>query len=180
MTEYALRVLMAILMAGVVFARRCVPALAQEAAEAHAVLEKAALVVIAPPKTDIARIIKASLQKAYYAAKPDTRAYTQAQKLYFFYGARGFEPLWLIDRRRWQLRPSRPTPARSSTCSRAAELEGLRPSDYLTADLDPAAAGTDPTKLAAARDRFLRRRPAATRRTPMAAASTRSTSTKTC
>src|SRR3569832_285475 len=86
---------MALLLAGVAVAGTAVPGLAQDAAEAPAVVEKAALVVIAPPKSDIARIIKAGLQQAYYAAKPNTRAYSQAQKLYFFYGARGFEPLWL-------------------------------------------------------------------------------------
>ena len=110
-------------------------------------VEKAALVVIAPPQSDIARIIKAGLQKAYYAAKPDTRAYTQAQKLYFFYGARGFEPLWINASANGKVAFS-PNAAKIIDVFKGAQLEGLRPADYLTADLDPAAAGTDPAKLA--------------------------------
>src|SRR6218665_4118538 len=47
-------------------------------------------VVIAPPQTELARIIKKGLSSAYRDAAKDTRAYTQAQKLYFFYGARPF------------------------------------------------------------------------------------------
>jgi hypothetical protein len=95
MTETAVRALMALLLAGVTLSGAALPALAEATNDAPAAVEKAALVVIAPPRSDIARIIKAGLQKAYYAANPDTRAYSQAQKLYFFYGARGFEPLWL-------------------------------------------------------------------------------------
>src|SRR3954466_540539 len=88
---------MCILLAGVVLAGAAIPALAQDddIDAGGAVLQKAAIVVIAPPKSDIARIIKAGLQQQYYAADKSTRAYSQAQKLYFFYGARGFEPLWL-------------------------------------------------------------------------------------
>ena len=138
---------MAILMAGVALAAGAVPGFAQDAAEAPAVVEKAALVVIAPPRSDIARIIKAGLQKTYYTAKPDTRAYAQAQKLYFFYGARGFEPLWIAPSADGTVAFS-PNAAKIIEIFKSAELEGLRPSDYLTADLDPAAAGTDPARLA--------------------------------
>ncbi|MEO8758246.1 MAG: L,D-transpeptidase family protein [Devosia sp.] len=134
-------------MAGVALAGTSAAGFAQDAGEAPAVIEKAALVVIAPPKSDIARIIKAGLQKAYYAAKPDTRAYTQAQKLYFFYGARGFEPLWFSAGSGGQVAFS-PNAAKIVDLFKGAELEGLRPADYLTADLDPTAAGSDPAKLA--------------------------------
>jgi L,D-transpeptidase YcbB len=150
MTETALRVLMAVLLAGVALAGTNIPALSQQA-----VIEKAALtkIVIAPPRSDLARIIKAGLQKAYYDAEPDSRDYAQAQKLYFFYGARGFEPLWL-------------TPGVGSAVSfssnaekildvfKASEFEGFRPADYITPDLDPAAAGSDPVKLAALETAF--------------------------
>ncbi|HZY48576.1 MAG TPA: L,D-transpeptidase family protein [Devosia sp.] len=142
-----MRALMALLLAGVAVAGAAVPGLAQDAAEAPAVVEKAALVVIAPPKSDIARIIKAGLQQAYYAAKPNTRAYSQAQKLYFFYGARGFEPLWLSTGADGAVSFS-PNAAKIIDVFKNAELEGLRPSDYLSDALDPAAAGTDPTRLA--------------------------------
>ena len=54
-------------------------------------------VVIAPPQTELARIIKSGLAAAYQGADKESRAYAQAQKLYFFYGARHFEPLWLEE-----------------------------------------------------------------------------------
>src|SRR3569623_1522088 len=149
MTESAVRGLMAVLLAGVAL-MAATPGFAQDnaAAAAPAVVEKAALVVIAPPKTDIARIIKASLQTAYYDAEPNTRAYTQAQKLYFFYGGRGFEPIWLSTDGSGATTFS-PNATKVIALFKRAELEGLRPSDYLSTDLDPSAAGTDPAKLAA-------------------------------
>jgi murein L,D-transpeptidase YcbB/YkuD len=150
MTETALRILMAVLLAGVALTGASLPSVAQDAVVENASLTK---IVIAPPRSDLARIIKAGLQKAYYEADKDSRDYAQAQKLYFFYGARGFEPLWL-------------TPGVGSAVSfssnaekiidlfKNASLEGFRPTDYLTPDLDPAAAGSDPTKLAALETAF--------------------------
>ncbi len=150
MTEFALRILMALLLAGVALAGTAPAATAQDA-----VVEKAALtkVVIAPPRSDIARIIKAGLQQAYYGADKDTRAYQQAQKLYFFYGARGFEPLWLTPGVGSAVAFS-PNAQKIIDVFEAAELEGFRPSDYLTPDLDPAAAGSDPARLAALETAF--------------------------
>ena len=141
---------MALLLAGVGFAGASPAALAQDA-----VIEKAALtkIVIAPPRSELARIIKAGLQEAYYGADKDSRAYQQAQKLYFFYGARGFEPLWLTPGVGSAVAFS-PNALKIIEVFKAAELEGFRPSDYLTADLDPAAAGTDPTRLAALETAF--------------------------
>lgn len=144
---------MALLLAGVALSGAAHPALAEAAADPQAVVEKAALVVIAPPRSDIARIIKAGLQKAYYAAKPDTRAYSQAQKLYFFYGARGFEPLWLTTGADGSATFS-PNAEKIIAVFKHAQFEGLRPSDYLSPALDPAAAGTDPAKLAALETAF--------------------------
>ncbi len=141
---------MALLFAGAALTGATLPTVAQEAVVTRAALTK---VVIAPPRSDLARIIKVGLQQAYYEAEKGSRAYQQAQKLYFFYGARGFEPLWL-------------TPGVGSAISfspkakeilevfRQAELDGFRPSDYLTPDLDPAAAGNDPLKLAALETAF--------------------------
>ncbi|MBN9306056.1 MULTISPECIES: L,D-transpeptidase family protein [unclassified Devosia] len=148
-----MRALMALLLAGVTLSGAAHPALAEAAADTQAVVEKAALVVIAPPRSDIARIIKAGLQKAYYAAKPDTRAYSQAQKLYFFYGARGFEPLWLTTGADGSATFS-PNAEKIIAVFKHAQFEGLRPSDYLSPALDPAAAGTDPAKLAALETAF--------------------------
>ena len=52
-------------------------------------------VVIAPAQSALGEIIKAGLASSYYGAAKDSQAYQEAQKLYFFYGARHFEPLWL-------------------------------------------------------------------------------------
>ena len=148
-----MRALVAILMVGVALSGAAVPALAQEAGDAQAVVEKAALVVIAPPKSDIAKVIKSDLQAVYYGAKQGTRAYTQAQKLYYFYGARGFEPLWLSTGADGSTVFS-PNAGKIIDVFKNALFEGLRPSDYLSPDLDPAAAGSDPTKLAALETAF--------------------------
>jgi murein L,D-transpeptidase YcbB/YkuD len=147
-----LRVLTAIFLASVGLVALSGPASAETATPAASV-QKAALVVIAPPKSDIAKIIKANLQKAYYNADPSTRAYVEAQKLYFFYGARGFEPLWVTA-------AAGGTYSFSSNATKIIDifkksaLEGLRPSDYLIPDLDPAAAGSDPAKLATLETQF--------------------------
>ena len=148
-----MRALVAVLMVGVALSGAAVPALAQEAGDAQAVVEKAALVVIAPPKSDIAKVIKTDLQSAYYGAKPGTRAYSQAQKLYYFYGARGFEPLWLSTGPDGSTVFS-PNAGKIVDIFKNALFEGLRPGDYLSPDLDPAAAGSDPTKLAALETAF--------------------------
>ncbi len=141
---------MAMLMAGVALAGTSLPSFAQEAVVEQAALTK---IVIAPPRSDLARIIKAGLQKAYYEADKDSRAYAQAQKLYFFYGARGFEPLWLTPGVGSAVSFS-PNAQKIVELFKNATFEGLRPADYLTADLDPAAAGSDPAKLAALETAF--------------------------
>lgn len=110
-------------------------------------------VVIAPPKTELARIIKAGLSSAYASAEKGTRSYQQTQKLYFFYGARHFEPLWLTKAADGSIAFSA-NAEKIIDVFKASELEGFRPSDYLTADLDVAAAGTDPAKLAALETTF--------------------------
>lgn len=110
-------------------------------------------IVIAPPKTELARIIKAGLSSAYAAAEKGTRSYQQTQKLYFFYGARHFEPLWLTKADDGSIAFS-PNAEKIIQVFKDSELEGFRPSDYLTADLDVAAAGSDPAKLAALETAF--------------------------
>src|SRR3954453_13071278 len=141
---------MAVLLASVALVGAAGPSFAQDA-----VVTKAALthVVIAPPQSDLARIIKAGLQKAYYSADKTTRAYEQAQKLYFFYGARGFEPLWLSTGADGKVIFS-PNAEKIIDVFKGAEFEGLRPADYLSADFAPAAAGADPAKLAALETSF--------------------------
>lgn len=138
------------LLASVALGGTALPALAQGATVEQAALTR---VIIAPPRSELARIIKAGLQDAYYNADKDSRAYEQAQKLYFFYGARGFEPLWLSSGAAGAVSFS-PNAEKIVALFRNAALEGLRPTDYLTADLDPAAAGSDPAKLAALETAF--------------------------
>jgi len=126
-------------------------ALAQEVVNVAGI--EATRVVIAPPRSELARIIKAGLSESYAAAQKGTRAYEQTQKLYFFYGARHFEPLWLSQGSSGKVTFSANAEKIIDVFKRS-ELEGFRPSDYLTADLDPAAAGTDPARLAALETAF--------------------------
>ena len=114
---------------------------------------EATRVVIAPPRTELARIIKAGLSESYAATQKGTRAYAQTQKLYFFYGSRHFEPIWLSQGDDGNVMFSANAEKIIDVFNKS-ELEGFRPSDYLTADLDPAAAGTDPAKLAALETAF--------------------------
>lgn len=109
-------------------------------------------VIIAPPQTALARIIKTALAESYNAATKDTRAYEAAQKLYYFYGERHFEPLWLTQKDGKVAFSA--TAQKILTVFEDAESEGFRPADYLTPDLDVAAAGTDPAKLAALETAF--------------------------
>lgn len=126
-------------------------AMAQEIVNVAGV--EATRVVIAPPRTELARIIKTGLSEAYAGTQKGTRAYEQTQKLYFFYGSRHFEPLWLSQDADGQVVFSE-NAEKIIEVFKKAELEGFRPSDYLTANLDPAAAGTDPAKLAALETAF--------------------------
>src|SRR5690606_24049319 len=139
-TEYFMTKLKALLLATTLLAGTPLVATAQEVITVAGV--EATRVVIAPPRSELARIIKTGLQTAYAEAPRGTRAYEQAQKLYYFYGARHFEPIWLSQ------------DAGGITFSSSAEKiigvfedaehEGFRPADYLTPDLDVRAAGTDP------------------------------------
>lgn len=110
-------------------------------------------IVIAPARTELARIVKAGLSESYRSANPDTRAYRDAQKLYFFYGARGFEPLWLIEGA--DGKPAfAPNALKIMDVFKDAAAQGFRPEDYLTPELDLAAVGDDPTRLAAVETAF--------------------------
>lgn len=108
---------------------------------------EATRIVIAPPRTELARQIKADLAAAYAAAAKGSRAYDEAQKLYFFYGARHFEPLWVTETGDGAVSFS-PNAEKIISVFKGAEREGLRPNDYITTDIDLTTAGTDPAKLA--------------------------------
>jgi murein L,D-transpeptidase YcbB/YkuD len=120
-------------------------ALAQEAVTINGV--QAMRVVIAPPETDLARIIKTNLGTAYYGANPSSRGYADAQKLYYFYGERHFEPLWLSQ-------GTDGTEHFSATAEKIIDVfkdaaaEGFRTDDYITPAIDVTAVGSDPAKLA--------------------------------
>ncbi|MBN9333557.1 L,D-transpeptidase family protein, partial [Devosia sp.] len=105
-------------------------------------------VVIAPPQNDLARTIKAGLAAAYGSSSAGSRAYEESQKLYFLYGERHFEPIWLSEGADGKVAFS-PAAQKIITLFQDAASEGLRPSDYLTADIDLTRANsTDPLALA--------------------------------
>ncbi|MEX0628566.1 MAG: L,D-transpeptidase family protein [Cucumibacter sp.] len=113
---------------------------------------EATRIVIPPARSELARIIKAELRDRYYAARPETAEWLAAQKLYFFYAGRRFEPLWLVE-----------TPngvAYSATAGKIlgvfedAGYQGFRPADYLTPGIDIGDAGNDPARLASVETAF--------------------------
>ncbi|WEK04840.1 MAG: L,D-transpeptidase family protein [Candidatus Devosia phytovorans] len=104
-------------------------------------------VIIAPPQTPLAQTIKTGLSTAYNDTNKNSAAYAEAQKLYFFYGGRHFEPIWLSTDANGDVTFSEPA-QKILKLFESAESEGLRPSDYLTPDLDPTGAKGDPAKLA--------------------------------
>ena len=112
-------------------------------------------VIIAPAQTPLAQAIKSGLAAAYSSARKDTPVYSEAQKLYFFYGARHFEPIWLDEADSGAVTFSAPA-QKIMKLFEAAASEGLRPADYLTADLDVTAVKNDPAKMAALETAFSR------------------------
>ena len=140
--------LMVCLFAALAGASTALPALAQDVAPTLPTR-----VVIAPAESELARTIKTGLAAAYYGAPKGSTAYNEAQKLYFFYGERHFEPLWLEQAANGDV-------AFSASAQKilklfvAAGSEGLRPGDYLTPALDVAGAKGDPLKMAALETAF--------------------------
>ncbi len=109
-----------------------VPLAAQEAVTINGV--EAQRVIIAPPQNDLAKSIKAGLAARYAAAAADSAEYLEAQKLYYFYGGRGFEPLWLTTNGTGEVGFSKSALEIISVFENAA-FEGLRPADYLTDEI---------------------------------------------
>ena len=108
-----------------------------------------------PPRPLWLRPSRPGLAAAYYGAAKDSRAYAEAQKLYFFYGARHFEPIWLDQTANGQVAFSPPAQKILKLFKNAAS-EGLRPSDYLIPELDVTSAGNGPIKMAALETAFSR------------------------
>ena len=144
MNKVAVSLVALVLAAGI-----AAPALAQDVAS----LEPTA-VVIAPPLTPIAHIIKDGLSKTYYGATRDSQAYAEGQKLYFLYGERHFEPIWIASSADGAIAFS-PAAEKIIALFKAADTEGLRPTDYLTPDIDLSRAqSTDPAALASLETAF--------------------------
>lgn len=133
-----LLLLLALLVQGVI------PTQAQEVEVRPVALTR---IVIAPPRSPVARLLRTQLREAYYGAEKGTRAYEQAQKLYFFYGERGFEPLWIrLDENGAELAPNA---LKIIEVFKSAAAEGLRPSDYLTPEFARQDFSGDPQDLVA-------------------------------
>lgn len=106
--------------------------------------------VILPAQTDVAFEIKKVLANAYYTANPRAKSkYENAEQQYFFYGSRGFEPIWLTqdENGNWSFSD---TAARIVTVFESAQEYGLRPEDYLIDQAAPynALASNDPVEIA--------------------------------
>lgn len=107
---------------------------------------QATRILIAPPRTELAKTIRDGLRDAIAQAPAGSRARSDADRLYYFYGARHFEPLWLTQT------------DSGIVFSKAAEeitelfedayLQGLDPADYSVEGFDQAAT-EDPQALAA-------------------------------
>lgn len=110
-------------------------------------------IVIAPAQSVLARTIKASLSAAYSGTGAGSAAYAEAQKLYFLYGERHFEPIWLSETADGQVQFS-PAAQQILDLFAKAESEGLNPADYLTPDLQIPATGSDPVAMAALETAF--------------------------
>jgi murein L,D-transpeptidase YcbB/YkuD len=104
-------------------------------------------IVIAPAQSPIARTIKEGLSAAYASARAGTSAYEEAQRLYFLYGERSFEPIWLSQDASGKLSFS-PAAEKLVALFKNAQAEGLRPQDYLTPEIDLARVGNDPLAMA--------------------------------
>jgi len=139
----------ACLFAALAGASLALPAVAQDVAANTAPTR----VVIAPALTPLAQTIRAGLAQSYYGAGKGTVAYEEAQKLYYFYGERHFEPLWLDETATGDVAFSEAAQKILKLFESAGD-EGLRPTDYLTPDLDVTGAKGDPLKMAALETAF--------------------------
>ena len=126
-------------------------ALGQESVVINGV--QARRVVIAPPQTTLAQSIRTELARRYADARSGTAEYAAAQKLYYFYGARGFEPLWIQNGANGKAIFSSKA-IKIMDVFTNAYLEGLNPEDYLTPDLNLAKDAADPVRLASLETAF--------------------------
>lgn len=141
MKKFAFPVLAAVALMGM----SAMPLAAQETVTVNGV--EAQRVIIAPAQNDLARAIKAGLSERYADARRGTSEYTEAQKLYYFYGGRGFEPLWLVTGADGEVEFS-PHAEEILGVFKNAAYEGLRPADYLTDAISLDADFSDPARVA--------------------------------
>lgn len=114
---------------------------------------EATRIIIAPPQNTLATTIREGLRQEIAEAPGGSRAHEDAQKLYYFYGARHFEPLWLTSDETGSITFS----AKAQdviALFEDAHLQGLDPDDYLTDALDIDAAKGDPQALPALEGAF--------------------------
>ena len=114
--------------------------------------QTATRIVIAPPESDLARTIKTGLRQAMDEAGGGA-GFEDALKLYYFYGARHFEPLWLDENPdgtlAWSVNAQKIMEAFYK-----AEYSGLDPDDYLDPVFQTAPRSGDPSALAALETAF--------------------------
>ncbi len=104
-------------------------------------------IIIAPARSPIAKIIKKGLRSNYDAQPFESKSWYEAQKLYYFYGERYFEPLWISQDENGNAIFSEKAKEIISLFENAKYL-GLNEQDYLTDEINLELAGNDPVKLA--------------------------------
>ncbi len=104
-------------------------------------------VIIAPPRSPIALIIKDGLYKDYKSSKFESKSYFAKQKLYYFYGSRHFEPLWLTNDASGKPELSKKALEILKVFENSAS-SGLNPNDYLSDAIDLNTIGSNPVDLA--------------------------------
>ncbi len=112
---------------------------------------EATRIIIAPPETALARVIKTGLRQNLEEA--GRGSVEDALKLYYFYGSRHFQPLWLDEKPdgavTWSLNAQKLMEAFYK-----ADYSGLNPDDYLDPDFQIPPSAADPAKLAELETRF--------------------------
>lgn len=114
--------------------------------------QTATRIVIAPPETALGRTIKTGLKQAMRDAGGGSD-FNDALKLYYFYGERHFEPLWLSEdengKLAWSLNAQKIMEAFYK-----ADYSGLDPADYLDPVFQTAPEAGDPMLLSELETRF--------------------------
>ena len=112
---------------------------------------EATRIIIAPPETALARVIKTGLKQSLEEAR--SGGVEDALKLYYFYGSRHFAPLWLDEQADgtviWSINAKKLMEAFYK-----ADYSGLNPADYLDPDFQVPPSAAEPDTLAGLETRF--------------------------